>query len=157
MAGDAPVPLSNPWVRTALVVAAAATGWAVARVVLTGEATVVGALAGGDNSFHAGSGDTEIVGGWGNDRFVAGLGDSTIMGGPGKDVYAFIKGASGGHDIIWGFDSNDEIVLEGYGKGAVKAALSSQVQVSGGVQITLTDSTTVTFMGLSQLSKSDFG
>jgi methyl-accepting chemotaxis protein len=46
MAGDAPVPLSNPWVRTALVVAAAATGWAVARVVLTGEATVVGALAG---------------------------------------------------------------------------------------------------------------
>jgi hypothetical protein len=79
-----------------------------------------------------GSGDTEIVGGWGNDRFVAGLGDSTISGGPGKDVYAFIRGSSGGHDIIWGFDGDDRIKLEGYGGNAVKAALSSQVQVGGG-------------------------
>jgi hypothetical protein len=31
------------------------------------------------------------------------------------------------------------------------------VQVGGGVQITLADSTTVTFMGLSMLTKSDFG
>ena len=68
-----------------------------------------------------------------------------------------IRGSSGGHDIIWGFDDNDRIKLEGYGGSAVKAALSSQVQVGGGVQITLTDSTQVTFMGLSQLTKSDFG
>lgn len=122
-----------------------------------GATTLFGALGGGANTFYAGSGDTEIVGGWGNDRFVAGLGDSTIMGGAGKDIYAFVKGGSGGHDIVWGFDSNDEIVLEGYGKGAVKAALASQVQVSGGVQITLADSTIVTFMGISQLTKGDFG
>jgi Ca2+-binding RTX toxin-like protein len=88
---------------------------------------------------------------------VAGLGDSTITGGPGRDVYAFINGSSGGNDIVWNFDSNDEIVLQGYGKGAVKAALASQVQVGGGVQITLADSTTVTFMGLNMLTKSDFG
>lgn len=122
-----------------------------------GATTLFGALGGGDNTFHAGSGDTEIVGGWGDDRFVAGLGDSTIQGGPGRDIYAFVKGSSGGHDIIWGFDSNDEIVLQGYGKAAVKAALASQVQVGGGVQITLADSTVVTFMGISQLTKGDFG
>jgi Ca2+-binding RTX toxin-like protein len=122
-----------------------------------GAVTLYGAMAGGDNTFHAGSGDTEIVGGWGDDRFVAGLGDSTITGGPGRDVYVFINGSSGGNDIVWNFDSNDEIVLQGYGKGAVKAALASQVQVGGGVQITLADSTTVTFMGLNMLTKSDFG
>jgi Ca2+-binding RTX toxin-like protein len=122
-----------------------------------GASTLFGALAGGDNIFRAGSGNTEIVGGWGNDRFVAGLGDSTISGGPGKDVYAFIRGSSGGHDIIWGFDGNDRIKLEGYGGNAVKVALASQVQVGGGVQITLADSTQVTFMGLSQLTRSDFG
>ena len=121
-----------------------------------GASTLFGALAGGDNSFHAGSGDTEIVGGWGNDRFVAGLGDSTITGGPGRDVYAFVKGGSGGHDIIWGFDGDDRIRLEGYGGNAVKAALASQVQVAGGVRITLSDSTMVTLMGLSQLTRSDF-
>ncbi len=121
-----------------------------------GATTLFGALAGGDNSFYAGAGNTMITGGFGDDRFVAGLGDSTIFGGPGKDVYNFIDGISGGADVIYGFDKNDRIDLDGYGKGAIHDVLASQVKVAGGLQVTLSDSTTVTFMGLSSLTKSSF-
>jgi Ca2+-binding RTX toxin-like protein len=121
-----------------------------------GATTLFGALAGGDNTFHAGAGDTAITGGWGDDTFIAGLGDSTITGGPGADTYTFIDGLSGGADLIYGFGSDDTIKLEGYGKNAVADALASQVKVAGGVMITLADSTTVTFMGLSSLTKADF-
>ena len=122
-----------------------------------GATTLFGALADGDNSFHAGKGATEIIGGWGDDRFIGGAGDSTITGGPGRDIYRFIDGLSGGEDLIYGFDSNDRIELQGYGKHAVKNALASQEVVAGGVRITLSDDTSVTFMGLDKLTKSDFG
>ncbi len=123
----------------------------------TGASTLFGALADGNNSFFAGSGVTAITGGWGNDRFVGGAGDSTITGGPGKDIYSFINGLSGGEDLIYGFDSNDRIKLDGYGKHAVANALASQESIPGGVRITLADDTLVTFMGLDKLTKSDFG
>ena len=121
-----------------------------------GATTLFGALGGGDNEFYAGSGDTDITGGWGDDLFVAGLGDSTITGGPGKDVYKFVDGLSGGADLVYGFDNNDKIQLDGYGKNAINDALASQTKVSGGVMITLADATTVTFMGLSSLTKANF-
>ena len=120
-----------------------------------GSATILATGAGKQEVF-GGSGSTMITGGWGDDTFIDGLGDSTIFGGPGEDIYSFIDGISGGHDVIYGFNSNDHIDLSGYGESAVANALASQTNVAGGVQITLANSATVTFMGLSQLTAGSF-
>ena len=63
----------------------------------------------------------------------------------------------GGRATITGFSSGpDKIDLAGYGKDEVANALKSQHVVDGSDTIKLSDHTTITFVGISQLTASDF-
>lgn len=54
----------------------------------------------------------------GNDTTLFGSGLATVFGGTGMNAYDFVKGVSGGNDVISGFKvGQDQIALFGYGSG----------------------------------------
>lgn len=117
------------------------------------------AAGGQGQALHAGAGNETLFGGaaYGADTFYGGSGSTQITGGSGKDVFAFVDGQAGGKATVQGFaHGRDLIDLEGYGKNAVKDALQSQHLVGLNNTITLSDNTTVTFIGVGKLTASDF-
>lgn len=122
-----------------------------------GNETLSGAFSGGADTFYGSSGRTQIIGGFGNDTFVAGSGAATVTAGLGQDMFVFNNGQAGGRELINAFVSGqDTIDLQGYGKHAIDKALDSQ-QVKGNTDtITLSDNTKVTFVGVTNLTASDF-
>lgn len=101
--------------------------------------------------------DDHPVSGQGADTFVGGSGQATMVGGSGKETFEFMKGQSGGTDLIQNFNSSDKIILSGYGANAVTDALATQARAHGSVTITLSDNTKITFSDLSSLKTSNFG
>jgi Ca2+-binding RTX toxin-like protein len=131
-----------------------------------GAATLFGG-GNGDQLFAAGSNPQILYAGSGNetlsaalangqDTLVGGTGHATMQGGFGKDTFAFIKGQGGGTDMVFNFTNLDKIDLSGFGPNAVANALASQTAANGAVTITLSDSTKVTFSGITHLTKGDF-
>ena len=112
--------------------------------------------AAGHDTLYGGSGNTQMVGGRQDNTFVAGTGAATMTGGHGEDIFVFIDGSAGGQDLIAGFHAGDPINLKGYGTGAVQAALKTETVGPNGVTITLSDSTSITFAGLTSLNQSAF-
>ena len=122
-----------------------------------GNETLFGLGGSGADTFYGSSGSTQIVGGFGADTFVAGTGAATITAGFSSNLFVFTNGQAGGTESISGFVSGQGLIdLQGYGKNEVTKALKSQHLTSGGDVITLSDSTTITFAGVSSLSASDF-
>lgn len=86
-----------------------------------------------------------LVGGAGNDTLIAGSGSDTMTGGAGDNVFAFIKGAAGGHDFITDCNPNDTVALSGYGGAAGGSALAGATVAGNATTIALSDNTKVTF------------
>jgi Ca2+-binding RTX toxin-like protein len=89
--------------------------------------------------------------GSGNDTLIAGsAAGSTIMnGGSGSDAFVFFKQAAGGaHDIISNFTQSDSVYIEGYGAGSASALQQAATVGAGGLTLTLSDGTTVTFSNM---------
>jgi hypothetical protein len=75
-----------------------------------------------------------------------------MIPGSGSDVFAFASGL-GGSTIISGFvEGRDYIALQGYQPGT----LPSAAFVRGNIQLTLSDNTRITVLGLNHLATADF-
>ncbi len=90
-----------------------------------------------------------LIGGNGANSFVAGTGADTFLGGSGTNVYSFVGSILGGssqQDVIQNFlgGSNDLAFMGGTG--------TDTVGVTGGTNVTFTlsDGTTIEFVGLTQ-------
>ncbi|WP_072572147.1 calcium-binding protein [Granulibacter bethesdensis] len=121
-----------------------------------GNVTLSSAFSSGDNLFVGGTGRQSIFGGSGNDTFFGGAGTSTIFGGGGQDVFAVVNGQAGGNLSIYGFEANSDLAILGYGQTAQDVLNAAQSTVVGGassLQITLSDSTTITLVGVNQLNQ----
>ena len=107
---------------------------------------------GGKDTLLGGSGNDIIDGGGGKDIIWGGAGDDTLTGGAGKDTFVIQSGF--GSDTITDFESRDIINVidpEITGYASFLAALVDDG--SGNSVLTLTDGTTVTFIGY---TSSDF-
>ena len=109
-----------------------------------GDDTIFGL--GGKDTLLGGSGNDIIDGGAGKDIIIGGAGDDTLTGGLGKDTFVIKSGF--GSDTITDFESRDIInvidpVITDY--ASFLAALVDDG--SGNSTLTLTDGTTVTFIG----------
>jgi len=113
---------------------------------------------GSDTFYGGGKGSsTQIIGGTGNDTFFSAGGTATVTAGAASNLFVFTKSDPGGSDVIQGFISGlDQIGLEGFKGNEVARALKSQTVVDGNDTITLSDHTTITFVGVTSLSESDF-
>jgi Ca2+-binding RTX toxin-like protein len=116
----------------------------------SGNVTLQGAGASGNNLYFAGSGADSMVAGAGADTMVASSGSATMAGGAGADQFDFIKGMTGGTDLIQDWDNADALNLFGYGNSPI---VSQQV-VNGSLVLTLNDNTKITFQGVTSLNPS---
>ena len=117
------------------------------------------AVGGIGQALHAGAGNETLSGAFssGADTFYGSAGATSIVGGFGDDTFVFTDGQAGGTATIQGFSHGSDVVdLQGYGKHAVADALKSQHKEGGNDTITLSDHTMITFLGVSNLTKSDF-
>jgi Ca2+-binding RTX toxin-like protein len=117
----------------------------------------------GHSTLRAGTGDATFVGGahtqmfssTGNDTFIGGRGEDAMRDmGQGHTVFQFDSAFGGGHHLVFGFSSTrDSIHLNGYSTNTFLNA----VTVHGGSSfVRLQDGTTVEFVGVTHLTKSDF-
>ena len=117
------------------------------------------AVGGIGQALHAGAGNETLSGAFssGADTFYGSAGSTSIIGGSGNDTFVFTNGEAGGSATIQGFSHGSDVVdLQDYGKNAVSDALKSQHKEDGNDTITLSDHTMITFVGVSNLTKSDF-
>lgn len=125
----------------------------------SGNETLFGGFASGNDSFYGGSGRDQIFGGVGENTFVAGSGAATVTAGPGSgNLFEFISGLGGGKELVLGLTDPSQIRIDllGFGENEVSGALATQVRSSGGVTISLSDRTKVTFQNISGLTRSNF-
>jgi Ca2+-binding RTX toxin-like protein len=103
------------------------------------------------------AGNDSIVTGAGNDTLVAGLGNETLAGGTGNNTFLIDATASAGANVVLSdFGNNlagDSIAFSGFSAQDVQQALDNGQEVNGNFVITLSDSTTVTFAGVSSESQ----
>ena len=90
-------------------------------------------------------GDAHLVAylGSGADSVIGGGGQSTVRAGSGSDVFGFVKGHAGGAEVITGFNAKDTLAFGGYAQGPTEQV------VGGNDEMTLSDGTLITFIGLS--------
>jgi hypothetical protein len=95
--------------------------------------------------------------GSGNDTLIAGSGAGSfnMTGGSGADAFVFFKQAAGGaHDIINNFTQADSVFIEGYSTANSAVSLQQAATVgAGGLTLTLSDGTAVTFSNLTSASQ----
>jgi hypothetical protein len=99
-----------------------------------------------------------MVGGAGNDTLIAGSapGSEVMTGGGGDNAFVFFKQVAGGaSDIITDFNADDAVYIEGYAPGSAGALQAASRQTSGGLMLTLSDGTTITFSNLTDKSALD--
>jgi Ca2+-binding RTX toxin-like protein len=97
-----------------------------------------------------------LIAGSGADTLVAGSGpgSATMTGGSGSDTFVFFKQAAGGaKDVVNNFTPNDSVFIEGYAAGSAAALLQAATVGAGGVTLTLSDGTSVTFSNLTSPSQ----
>ena len=124
----------------------------------SGNETLSGLGSSGDNVMWAGAGTDLMGGGSGDETFFAGQGSATIISGSGADLFAFVNGQAGGSDVVVGFNpgQGDRVDLQGYGANEVQNALAGATVANGSTTITLSDHTSITFAGVSNLTQSAF-
>ena len=122
-----------------------------------GNETLSGAFGSGADSYFGSAGSTQMIGGIGSSTFVAVTGAATVTAGFGGNLFTFINSQAGGTERILDFTSGpDQVDLQGYGKDEVANALKSQHVVSGADIVTLSDNTTISFVGIANVTASDF-
>jgi Ca2+-binding RTX toxin-like protein len=102
----------------------------------------------------ASPGSTALIGGSGSDTLIGAQGGSRRMtGGGGDDAFVFFKRAIGGAaDIIADFSAHDAVYIEGYGSGSAAELQRAATVGPGGLTLTLSDGTTITFSNLTDRS-----
>jgi hypothetical protein len=118
-----------------------------------------------DSTMSAGI-NSSMVGGIGNDTFVSGAGYETMVGGAGNNMFIIDSTTDGvgAHITLADFGANNGnmVGFAGYSDAEIQSALDGATTVAGagGVTdtvITLSDKTTVTFVGVSSLTGHTFG
>jgi Ca2+-binding RTX toxin-like protein len=105
------------------------------------------------------TGGTTIFGGVGNDTFIAGSGADSFVGGPSEDRFVFFAqatslNASGAHDYIQDWTSQDGLFLIGYDSTLSASDVINNGTVSNGsLTITLSDHTQITFDNVTDKSE----
>jgi RTX calcium-binding nonapeptide repeat (4 copies) len=122
-----------------------------------GNETLNGAGASAGNQLFGGldpNGADLIVGGSGNDTLVAGSGADTLVGNGASDLFVFFQanGAAAPQDYVGGYQSNDLVLLAGYGAAAASIAEAGATSSGGNTTITLADNTRITFLGVGSAS-----
>lgn len=124
----------------------------------SGNETLNGAAATGPIILNGGidpNGRDLLIGGAGNDSLYAGTSADTFTGGGGQNQFVFYKNVIAGSapaDVITDFNASDTVYLAGYGGGAAASAVASATSSGGSSTITLSDNTSITFLGVSGLS-----
>jgi len=117
----------------------------------TGKQTMLGSTVAGAEEL--------LLGGSGANLFEVTASNAVMAGGSGKNVFEFFSHADTTTQVaaIINFKKNDRIELTGFGAGAVKAVLATEIRSPGEyTSITLPDGTTVTLAGGPKLSAKDF-
>jgi hypothetical protein len=118
-----------------------------------------------DSTMSAGI-TSSMVGGIGNDTFVSGAGYETMVGGAGNNMFIIdaTTDGVGAHITLadFGASSGNLVGFEGYSEADIQSALAGATTVMGAggetdTMITLSDKTTVTFVGVSSLTGHTFG
>ena len=98
-----------------------------------------------------GTGADSLVGGSGNDTFFGGNGSATMTGGSGSNTFAFFKFLGTGNDVITDYTSSDSVFMTGYGSNQ-GAAIASSTSSGSNTTVTLSDNTTIKFLGVSSIN-----
>jgi hypothetical protein len=122
-----------------------------------GAETLTGLASSGANTFFAGFGPDELVGGSGSTALVAGVGNDLLVGGSGVTLFLFVAGqTAGGSDTISGWDpTHDFVKLAGYATQEAQVVAGASVS-NGSAVLTLSDGTHITFAGVTSLQSSSF-
>jgi Ca2+-binding RTX toxin-like protein len=121
-----------------------------------GSGGIDASLSKGPNDIWAGGfgGNNSLIGGAGNDLLTAGSGSDTLTGGGGENGFYFwaVNGGPNSHNIITDFSFIDYVTLGNYGPNAPAEAIASATVANGSTTITLSDKTTITFVGVTNPS-----
>lgn len=110
-----------------------------------GNVTLTGSSNGGD-AFRGGSGAAVLTLGKGSNTVQFGGGNTTVTGGTGVERYSFGAGSGTGHDLIKNFTlGTDKLDLGG-------RTISSQSSSSAGLNLVLSDGTSIQFTGIKAFS-----
>jgi hypothetical protein len=125
-----------------------------------GSTTLNGAGGTGNLVFYGGAGPDAIIGGAGTNLFVAEPGSETLTGGGTANNTIMISfGPTTRTDVFTNFDpAHDAIGLYGYGtqQDADAAALASATASGGTTTVSLSDGTTLVFLGAPTLNSYNF-
>jgi RTX calcium-binding nonapeptide repeat (4 copies) len=127
-----------------------------------GNETLDGAMSSMPLHAFADSGDVTFIGSSGSDTLVGGTGNTTMTGGAGDNLFAFTKGpSSGGDNVITDFGSSAGNIVGLYQYGyendnGLQTLLEAATVAGGNSTIQLSDSTKITFVGVTDLKASDF-
>lgn len=105
---------------------------------------------GGDDILNGGNGIDILSGGDGDDILIGGAGNDLMEGGEGRDTFVFYANQGQISDVIFDFDSNEDVVLI---SGVTFEELSIQ-EGQGGITVTWEDNT-ILFEGVSILEISE--
>jgi Ca2+-binding RTX toxin-like protein len=98
-----------------------------------------------------------VIGGAGATAIESGLGNQTLVAGGGPTLFEILAGVADRAITISDFNPTQDFVqLQGYGAGAGATALTTATISGGGEAIALTDGTTITFQGITNVSASSF-
>lgn len=124
----------------------------------SGNETLLGSLSTMDNIYRAGTGSDLIIAGSGNDTIYAGSGSSTVTGGGGSDVFVFntLVGHGGSVTIMDFAPGADRVSLAGYPDTGANLAAAAQPVGPATSRVTLSDGTSITFVGIAAVDKSFF-
>ncbi len=108
-------------------------------------------------SVAAGAGNDTLVGGRFNST-IAGSGNVTLKGGLGNDTFLFKNGYAGGQAYVEDLTSTDVVNLAYYGYDATSVSnlIASATVAGGNSTIMLSDSTQITFVGITSLNPTNF-
>lgn len=142
----------------------AARGYAQTTLVANGNATLTGAASSANNIFYGLVGNASIQGGNGADIIIVGGSTvpggvhDTVNGGPGQDLISILAGRTGSDITITSFTGAERVALQGYagGPAAEAARALATAQVGASTVLTLSDSTRVTFVGVTNLTSGSF-
>jgi hypothetical protein len=135
-----------------------ATGAGNNVIAASGDAgTINGANSTGNNTFFAFGATDVVIGGSGQTAMESGLGNHTLIAGSGSTLFEILAGTLNRQITIGNFDvTQDFVKLQGYDTGAGAAALASAVTTGGSEVLTLSDGTSITFTGVTNLHASSF-
>ena len=110
----------------------------------------------GNDTLMGGSAADTLLGNEGNDRLVGGLGDDQLYGGTGSNTFAFANGW--GHDNIndWTAGTSNVIDMASLAANGVHSMSNLTIAVVGGSTVITHGSDTVTVVGYTGLTASDF-